>query len=368
MPKLFLRVLSDAEPLADGEGYDIRAQWLLAENDGRVRGHGITDQRGLADVADPHVDWLQDPANTVVFIPSHFVLRVACEVPGRSIAQIRRALPFAVEEFVATDIESMHIAHGTIKAGEPVQCNLVSREQIENWLTCFKDIGISAGAFITDAELLSRDPNTASLLFEDDTVLIANGDEAAVMDRSNLGFTLGSLQLEQIIAVNGEPSEIELGQLENAVEVDQYPDSEAGVIDYLVHRYNQHPTYINLLQGEFKAVRKSNPNATRWRSVAALAAGWVIIAFVGMAVQGYWAEREADRLEGESFAFYEGLFPRESQPVTPDQLRRRMASKLGQNASTRLSHTGAICATPTVRQSESEKFDMSTFPFDTSQH
>ena len=65
MPKLYLRVLSDAQTKPDDEGYEISLDWLITENDGAVRGHGRTDQRGLADVADPNVEWLKDKFNNL---------------------------------------------------------------------------------------------------------------------------------------------------------------------------------------------------------------------------------------------------------------------------------------------------------------
>ena len=135
MPRLFLRVLSEATPLPEGEGYDLGVEWLIKENDGSVRGTGVTDYRGLSDIADPNVDWLTNPENTVVYLPSQFVLMVTCEVPGRSAAQIRRALPFAAEEYVASDIELMHIAHRAIKPGTPVLCNIVAHEVMRNCWT-----------------------------------------------------------------------------------------------------------------------------------------------------------------------------------------------------------------------------------------
>ena len=130
MPRPYLRVLSEAipAPMSEADGlaeaapgvavetaFEIAVEWLIKEDDGSVRATGVTDYRGLADITDPNVEWLRDPQNTVVFLPSHFVLMVECEVPGRSAAQIRRALPFAAEEYVAADIEQMHIAHGQIR-------------------------------------------------------------------------------------------------------------------------------------------------------------------------------------------------------------------------------------------------------------
>ena len=133
MPRLYLRVLSPAQPLSleggdDDEGYALDVEWLIKEDGGAVRGTGVTDYRGLAEVADSNLEWLQNPLNTVVFLPSQFVLSVECNVPGRNAAQIRRALPFAAEEFVASDIESMHIAHAAIKPGHPVTCNILPHE------------------------------------------------------------------------------------------------------------------------------------------------------------------------------------------------------------------------------------------------
>ena len=342
MPKLYLRVLSDAKPIPDEEGYDISLEWLITENDGSVRGHGRTDHRGLSDVADPNVEWLKDPDNTTVFIPSEFVLRVACDVPGRSQAQIRRALPFAVEEYIASDIETMHIAHGPIKAGEKIHCNLLSRDQIENWLNCFTSVGVHPGAFVADAEILEQDASVATLIFDNTSVLVNNAEQAAVIGRDTLAMALGTLEIDRIISLNGLPTDIELGQLENSIDVEEVPIGEAGILEYLAKQHRDGNPYVNLLQGEYRPIRPQSANATRWRSVAALAAVWVIVGFLSIVVQGWWASSEADRLEADSFAFYKETFPRESQPVSVDQLRRRMSSKLGQSVSGDNNGSGAF--------------------------
>ncbi|MCR9258176.1 MAG: type II secretion system protein GspL [Pseudomonadaceae bacterium] len=342
MPRLFLRVLSQAVPLSsDGdidsespllEGYDLGVEWLIKENDGSVRGTGVTDYRGLADIADPNIDWLKDPENTVVLLPSQFVLMVTCDVPGRSTAQIRRALPFAVEEFVATDIELMHIAHAGIKAGQPVRCNIVAHETIVNWLACFKSIGVNPGYFVADSQVLPTDSNSASVLFEGSTALVAAEDQAAVVDLDNLVFALNSLDVSEISVINGELSPVDQGLLENHPTVIHADMSPHGVLDYLADQFGR-SGFINLLQGPYTPVRPKSAHAGKWQGVGTLAAVWLLVAFVGMVAQGFWASTQADRLQEESFAFYKNAFPRESQPNTVDQLRRRMRAKLGQSNS-----------------------------------
>lgn len=331
MPRLFVRVLSEATPHPDGDGFDLGVEWLIKENNGSVRGSGVTDYRGLADIADPNVDWLTNPDNTVVYLPSQFVLMVTCEVPGRSAAQIRRALPFAAEEYVATDIELMHIAHGAIKPGEAVLCNIVAHEVMENWLACFKSLQVNPGYFVADSAVMPSGDGLASVLFEGGTALVASADQAATLDRGNLVLALNSLQADRIITINGEISDLERTQLADAPDLEFVAVPEAGVIDYLADQFDG-ASFINLLQERYTATKPPTPHAGTWRNVGALAAAWLVIAFIGMIAQGWWASSEADRLHDESFALYQSLFPTDSQPGSVDQLRRRMRAKLGQKS------------------------------------
>ncbi len=332
MPQLFLRALSEAHAVEDEDGYEFAVEWLIREDDGSIRGSGSTDFRGLSDVADPNTDWLADPDNTVVFIPSQFVLMLDCEVPGRNAGQIRRALPFAVEEYVASDIETMHIAHGDVRVGEPVTCHVISQHILEGWLECFSYLGINPGWFVADAGVLPGGENEASALFERNTVVVSGMGQAAVVDRANIGFALGGLGAQKIYAINGSIPELVRGQLETAPDVEEVALPDHGILQYFAEQFlkpDSANSHINLLQGAYQPARRVSKDALKWRSVGVLAAVWLVVAFLGMVVQAWWAQSEAERLRAESFDFYASLFPDESQPVSAEQLRRRMRAKLG---------------------------------------
>ena len=331
MPRLFLRVLSEATILSDGEGYELGVEWLIKESDGSVRASGVTDYRGLADVADPNVEWLGNPENTIVLIPSQMVLTVSCEVPGRSAGQIKRALPFAVEEFVATDIERMHIAPGPIKPGLPILCSIVERTSLASWLNCFSSLGIAPSYFVADAQLLAIESGTASVLFDGDGALVASSDQAAMVDRGTLVFALNSMAPDKIVTVNGVLTDLEVDQLDSPAELETVDLSEYGVLDYFADRFAP-AACINILQGPFKPQQQTSARASKWMGVASLAAGWVAIAFLGMVVEALWSSSEADRLEQDSLALYTQFSPREAQPSGIDALRRSVASKLGKQA------------------------------------
>lgn len=330
MPKLFIRALSPAS--RDDEGYHLEADWLIAEDDGAVRAEGQTDLRGLADLVDPQTDWLQDPDNLVVIVPGDHVLGVSCEVPGRSAGQIRRALPFVVEEFVATDIEAMHLAAGEIQRGEPVRCSLVDRSLLEDWLVCLAEIGLSPGHMMADAELLPAAEGQVSVLLEARRALLKTSRQSASLDRSNLALALETLPVDTVLLVNGDPAalEFELERLEG-VTVTGGDEQAAGrsPLAYLASRWQAEGDGINLLQGAYTPKRPVSPVWARWQKVAALAAAWAGVGILSIVAEGLWASSQADRLQAESEALYKDIFPGERQITN---VRRQMQAKLGVRA------------------------------------
>ena len=329
MPTLFIRLRSPASRTEDG--YRLRCEWLIEESDGAIRASGITDYRGLSDLIDPSADWLQHPDNLVVIVPTEHVLAVVCEVPGRSAGQIRRALPFVVEEFVATDIDGMHLAHDSIRRGQPTRVQLIDRAFIEDWLSCFKELGLHPGYLLADAELLPVDAATASVLLEDDTALIRTESQVASVDRDNLLLAVNSLDVETLAFVYGTPTALEAGQSECAV---QMPEVEApSALAYFAQAWRAPAERLNLLQGAYAPVRPASAAFERWRAVATLAAVWIVVGFIAMVAQGLWSSNRADALEARSETLYRELFPGEQRIVN---VRRQMQQKLGQSTGTGL--------------------------------
>lgn len=330
MPTLFVRVLAPAVEADDG--YDIGGEWLLLEDDGSARASGVTDYRGFADLMDPGASWAEDHNDVVIIVPSEFVLGVSCEVPGRNVSQIRKALPFVVEEFVATDIEGMHLAHAVISKDEPVRCNLVERSLLFNWQAAFSEIGAIPSHILSEAELLPDEPDTAYALFDGDHVLIKTGDQAATIDRVNLGFAAGSLSEGRLVVVGGTLTDAERREImdSSTLSIEGDGEHEDSTLGYLAQRFRQHRgRIINLLQGEYAPVRSRGESSGVWRTVGLLAAGWAALAFVLQIAQGFWAGQQADGVEAAALSKYQALFP-DDKRVTAQSIRRRAAARLGE--------------------------------------
>ena len=67
-------------------------------------------------------------------LPSEDVVYLNVSVPGRTANSIRQALPFALEEFITSDIENVHIAHRPIRPGQPTACAVIEVDLLRAWL------------------------------------------------------------------------------------------------------------------------------------------------------------------------------------------------------------------------------------------
>lgn len=312
MPRLFIRLIS---PVDHDEGEPrLGAEWLLLEDDGSHRGHGVTDYRGLTELTDLDADWLSNPENVVVFLPTEYVLNVRVSVTASSARQIRLALPYAVEEFTAGDIDGMHLAHGSIVRSQPTVCNLVDRSMLRDWLACLAEIGLSPGYMHADAQCLPQAANTVALLFDAGEVLVATEDQLASVDRDNVTLALSALVDDDaespitVIQINDELTALEQAELGNAKF--RAEGHDGGGLTYFAQRWIAGHRGLNLLQGEFAPRSRTSGGVRHWRSVAWLAGLWAVIAVVAMAGEAWWAERQANDLQARQNELFKDVFGR----------------------------------------------------------
>jgi general secretion pathway protein L len=296
-------------------------QWVVGHQDqviaqGQAAGPTLNQQ---LDALDPGV---LENANIVFVIPTEQVLLLSCQVPGRNSGQIRQALPYALEEYVAADIESMHIAAGSIKAGQTIHCALIGDEQMSRWKSWLTEHQIAADVLVSEAQLAS--------VSEDCTVFLAGAKATAVyeqssatVEREELIGLLENLSADRLVVVGEELSELERSQLDAELEVEQH----SNVSTFLLERYAKQPP-INLFQGPYALVNKKTGSKKDITTLAKLAALWGVIYIIGLGVQGMWSSYQAEQLAADNRNRYVELFPQDSAPITAAQLRRRFEGKL----------------------------------------
>ena len=332
---LFIRLQAPA--VRDGDGWQLRCEWLLADPQGRSQGRGVASCHELLDrvAAETRLgDEAESLAEIVCLVSNEQVLCLQCDVPGRRASQLRQALPYVVEEFTATEIEDLHIAHGTIKAGAPVRCCVVAKPLLEGWLASLAEAGIAPQSLVAESEVLPDEPGCVSVLFDGDAVLMRSAREAATLERANLLMALGAIGDERVQLLNGGLSELERSQFDG--DVDEAPEAARGeggqdALEYLAQRWPRRGAVINLLQGGYRPEPSARPGRAKWRGIAALAALWLLAALATVVARGWWSSQEADALEASALALYQDIYPQD-RSVTAQSLRRRLNARLGEGA------------------------------------
>ena len=331
---LFIRLQAPA--VRHGEGWQLDCEWLVADAQGRRQGRGIADCNELLErvaAETPMIEGAASFAEVVGLVSNQHILSLQCDVPGRRASQLRQALPYVVEEFTAAEIEDLHIAHGTIKAGAPVTCCLVAKPLLDGWLASLAEAGITPQSLVAESELLPHEPGCLSILFDGDAVLMRSAREAATLERTNLLMALATIGDERVRPLNGSLSELERSQFDGEVEAATgAPLYGIGqdALEYLAGRWLHRGGVINLLQGSYRSEPSVRPGRAKWRGIAALAALWLLVALGSTVAEGWWSSQKADALEASALSLYQDIYP-DDQSVSPQSLRRRLNARLGEN-------------------------------------
>jgi len=326
MTRLFVRIKT---PVVHTEaGVDASVDYLVCDDDGMTEAAGQADAGGLSRIVETVAPWAEDPARVVVLVPVGDVLSASCEVPGRSATQMRRAVRYAVEEFVADDIDTMQVASADLVRNEPVHCLVAPRSSVEDWLAFLAETGIQPGLITADAMALANDTDVVSVLFEGDHALVRASEQMASVDLPNLGEVLegvarGSLNAAErpvLRLINGTLADLP-GLGVEGFEVEEMP-VETSVLGFLAGEFDGRA--VNLLQGDYAVRRRPTGALSRWRPIAAAAGVWLGVVLGLLAAQGFWADYQASRFREQAVDLYRSLYRVDRVAGNPASRMRRL--------------------------------------------
>ncbi len=151
-----------------GATSDDEVEWIVADDNGTRHG---APESGSLDAAAQNVAGRA----VIVLVPGTDVLTTSVELPIRSTARLHAALPFALEEHLADDVETLHFAAGRRREDGQRPVTVVSREKMDGWLRRLRDAGIEADQIVAENHGLARIPGTMSLLVAGSTMLVNDG-------------------------------------------------------------------------------------------------------------------------------------------------------------------------------------------------
>jgi len=299
---------------------DATASWLIADAEGRPLAPvqtGSLEEAGGATTG----------RRVAVLVPAAEVLNLEIDLPVRAGARAAQLVPFALEEQLATDVETQHFAIAPGTSAGRTAVAVVSRSLLEDWLARLAAAGIAPGLLCADAALMPRIAGHAVALLEGDTLSFSDGDDDA---RLTLSAPAGGFASALTIAFGDELPATQLLLHANppdwqrrSAEVEAARSLLGGLKVQLLGSgalpwlATQLPAAqpLNLLQGAYAPRNSLGAGWLRWRLVAALAAALLLL-HAGSQLFSLWRLARSEReLDGAIAALAGPLVPAGSESV-----------------------------------------------------
>ena len=318
---LVIRLGPDPERIAD---------WIAVDSDGTRRSPPVTGPLAEAarDVADRDV---------IVLVPATSVLTTTVDIPVKGGSRLLAALPFALEENLADDVDKLHFAAGSRRESGLLPVAVTGLEQMSEWLGILEDAGIVADRLVPENQGLAIIPGTLSLLIA--------GDEIVFNDGADTEFVMQGVRPSDALAVAGalddpgmpagddaadpaspghlvvycEPADEERfvhdwNALRNelaSVDINLLPD---GVLPRLAITVAS-GRGINLLQGRFGAKAELSALFQPWRYAAVLLLALGVVGLGGKAVDYYRLSQDQEALKQQFMQEYREMRPDDSAEI-----------------------------------------------------
>lgn len=323
---IVIRLRQDRSTVDESAIAGSNTEWVRVSSDGAQLSH--VARGSLQDIA---AEIAALPAPVIALLPATQVLTTSVNIPIRSAAKIRAALPFALEESLAEDVENLHFAAGEKNSDGHVAVAVIATDVLKEWLQTLHAVDIHPTRLIAENHGLAKISGTLSILVDGTNVMFNDGDATE--------FVMQDVKPSDVLVVAGELdgaddddegasrhlvafcSAHEQAQLTHdwtalrqelsSVDVTLLPDGALPKLATTVARGNG----VNLLQGRFGAKTEYAALFRPWRNVAGLLIGVVFLALAAKGIDYYRLLEERGELQAQFSSEYQRLQPGDNRSI-----------------------------------------------------
>ena len=261
--------------------------WLRQSVDGRMLS---SSQQGA-----PPAAVLDSAGEILVLVPAEDVLLIETRVNARSAAQLRQAVPFAVEDQLLGAVEDQHFAIQTTDE-DKVGVAVVARTQLQGWIDLLAAAGVRADAILPESLALPVSVESATAMIDGGRVLLRlDRWSAMACSTADLADWLAQVRaagIDRTIAAHDFDGDVDATR---SAELASYQGGQHDPLAFLARNLQKVP--INLLSGGFASGHRQARGTRWWRRVAAMAAALVVLAFVHRGIEVYQLGQSLARVD-----------------------------------------------------------------------
>ena len=280
---------------------DLIVQWLPVEPT------GVTEiQQGNLQALAKSID----NRSVILLLPASDVLLLAIDLPVKSNNQIKKALPFALEELLADEVETYHLVWHRQAKGQ-VYVAAINREKFKACLACFQEYGIKLAGVYAETLCLPYQEHSCSLIIEHQNAILRTGQWlGGGIDLEVLPIVLDKIRQDNPnLATIQYWSASEPAQwlMELPINLTHHTmDPSLLLLESAVTKLTGE---LNLLTGDFE---QKNTQPVKWKKWLPALAIILITALLqaGLFLNSYWQQKtDLASLETQTLSLFKQTFP-----------------------------------------------------------
>lgn len=269
-------------------------------------------------------------AKLLVLVPAAEVLLTRTVIPGRNRSRAIQAAPFALEEFLAEELEKEHFAFGPRQGDGSMAVAVVHKRAMDHWLALLAEYDLRAERLVAETLALPYREGEWSLLVEGDLALLRTGLEAGLaVDLVNLAEIMAA-ESGLAGAAGGCPLTIyqeEGDQREDIVANAAVAGRKHGDPLAFLAAGCSGEASLDLLQGEYRRHTNWDQLWPRWRRPLFCALALFFLQLLLLGFDYYQLQGQSRELKRRIESVYRATFPDAKQVVNPKaQMEQRLAA------------------------------------------
>ena len=233
------------------------------------------------------------------------------ELPKKNRNQALKALPFMLEEQLATEMESLHFTLGKLQ-GDKQPVVVADRQQVRQWLSWLLEAGLTVNSMAPDVLALPLEQGRSAMLQVGEQILLRDSEyRGMTVDHGWLAMILPTLVAgrEQPVAIDDYGHQLALDDIEDI-------EWHARPLELPLQILSQAPApAVNLLHGEFAQRKAADGRWHLWRNAAILAGICLSLVFTQRYLQVSQLEQQQAQLKASSEQIFRQLFPNKRRVV-----------------------------------------------------
>ena len=268
----------------------------------------------------------------VLILPAASVVLHKVSIVAKSKNQIAAALPYALEDELASDIEQMHFAYRTLdkQSGNQLVA-VIERDLVQRLHALIVQYQFESVLLLPQMLMVPWQAESWSLFVQREQALlrkdISDGYAMDVVAMPELLTTERELYKRQHDSESAPELKIYNFSPDQEVEGGSHLGGDSEALAVMARYWLDNPdTEINLFQGEYQIVRPMRDLLRQWSMAAGIAVIALVIYLMNVAVDNYLLARERDALEASMQSLYETVFNEKPAGNPADSMRKKLAA------------------------------------------